>query len=158
MRAPTASAHRPARRARPDGAAAPSESTLAVMTNWAFFASFGICFVLSGLADGDMLVGLAGFAGFVAGFIAHIIINRIFGTGFTGPQVALALAAYTVGVLCFIAGAIFNPGFGPADLAIGLAGFGALTVCFVGYVLISYGIRGSYDMLHRLHSEERRAS
>jgi hypothetical protein len=145
--------------ATPDAstATAPAESLLAVMTSWAFFAGFGFCFALSGLADGDLVVGLLGFAAFIAGFVAHLIINRIFGIGFTGPQVSLALAAFTVAVLCFIAGAIFNPAFGAVDIVIGLTGFGALTATFVGYVLITYGIRGSYAMLHRLHGEERRA-
>lgn len=141
-----------------DGADAPAESTLAVMTSWAFFAPFGLCFVLTGLADRDLLAGLAGFAAFIAGFVAHLIVNRIFDVGFTGPQVALGLGAYTVGALCFIGSAIFSPAFDATDMAIGLAGFGALIVCFVGYVLIVYGIRGSYEMLHRLHSEERHAS
>lgn len=135
-----------------------SESLLAIMTSWALFAAFGVCFVLSGLAESDLVTGLIGFVAFLAGFGAHIIINRIFDVGFSGPQVALALGAFTAGVLCFIAGAIFDPDFTEADLIIGIAGFGALVTCFLAYVLIKYGIRGSYEMLHQLHSQERRAS
>jgi hypothetical protein len=141
-------------RARPAG----SESLLAIMTNWALFAGFGVCFVLSGLVDSDLVTGLIGFASFLAGFGAHIIINRIFASGFTGPQVALALGAFTAGVLCFIVGALFDPGFTATDLVIGIAGFGALVCGFMAYVLINYGIQGSYEMLHQLHRQERRAS
>lgn len=143
-----------------DAAATPAseESQLAVMTSWMFFAAFGFCFALSGLADSDPLMGLIGFAAFAAGFAAHIIINRIFGIGFTVPQVALGLAAFTVAALCFSLAALFNSAFTRADFLIGFVGFGALAVCFLGYVLINYGIRGSYEMLHRLHSQGRRAS
>jgi hypothetical protein len=127
--------------ARPAG----SESLLAIMTSWALFAGFGVCFVLSGLADSDLVTGLIGFASFLAGFGAHIIINRIFASGFTGPQVALALGAFTVGVLCFIVGALFDPGFTATDVALGIAGFGALACGFL-----------AYEMLHRLHRREGR--
>jgi len=135
---------------------APSEALLAVMTSWAVFAGFGLCFVLSGLAESNLLVGLFGFAAFVAGFGAHIVINRIFDLAFTGPQVALALGAFAIGVLCFIAGVLFDPGFTATDLTIGVAGFGALTGAFVLYILIRYGLGGSYEMLHQLHRQERR--
>lgn len=128
-----------------------SESLLAIMTSWALFAAFGLCFVLSGLAESNLAVGLLGFAAFMAGFGAHVVINRIFGGGFSAPQATLALGAFTVGVLCFIAGAIFDPGFTATDLLIGIVGFGGLITAFLLYVLIRYGIRGSYDMLHQLH-------
>jgi hypothetical protein len=141
----------------PPSRAAPSEGLLAVMTSWAVFAAFGLCFVLSGIADSDLLLGLIGFALLLVGFGAHIVINSIFGLGFTGPQVALALTAFSVAALSFIAGAIFDPGFTETDLIIGIAGFGALTFAFLIYVLIRYGLRGSYAMLHQLHRAERRA-
>jgi hypothetical protein len=168
MRALASSRTRPSRPARrklggvvmAEAAARPagSESLLAIMTNWALFASFGMCFVLSGLAESDLPTGLIGFASFLAGFGAHIIINRIFGIGFSGPQVALALGAFSAGALCFIAGALFDPGFTPTDLVIGIAGFGVLTAGFLAYVLITYGIQGSYEMLHQLHRQERRGA
>lgn len=131
------------------------EHRLAIMTNWALFASFGFCFVLSGFSGSDPVAGLVGFAAFILGFIAHIIINRIFRVGFTSPQVALGLGAFVVAVLAFIANAIFDPGFGSMDVYIGFAGFGAVMVSFIGYVFINYGVRGSYAMMHRLHSRER---
>jgi hypothetical protein len=39
---------------------------------------------------------------------------------------------------------------------IGLAGFSAIMGCFIVYVMINYGIRESYAMMHRLHVQERR--
>jgi len=137
-------------------ASAPSEHRLAVMTDWAFFASFGFSLVLSGFSQNDPIAGLAGFGAFVAGFIAHVIINRIFGVGFSSPQVALALTIFTVCVFSFIAGWLFDPSFTQADVVIGLAGFSAIIACFVIYVMIKYGVRESYAMMHRLHTQERR--
>jgi hypothetical protein len=145
------------RKPAPGAPTAPSEGVLAVMTSWAVFAGFGLCFVLSGLADSDLPVGLAGFAALLAGFGVHIVLNRIFGLGFTGPVVALGLGAFAAGVLCFIVGALFDPGFTATDLVIGIAGFGALAGAFLLYVLIRHGLVGFYDSLHQLHRQERRA-
>jgi hypothetical protein len=133
-----------------------SEHRLAVMTNWAFFASFGFCFVLSGFSESQPIAGLAGFAIFVGGFIAHVIINRIFGAGFSNAQIALGLTIFTVSVLSFIASSLFDPSFNEMDVFVGLAGFGAIMSCFIIYVMINYGVRESYAMMHRLHSQERR--
>ncbi|MEO8684746.1 MAG: hypothetical protein ABI414_07895, partial [Devosia sp.] len=132
------------------------EHRLAIMTNWAFFASFGFCFVLTGFTEDAPLPGVAGFAAFVIGFIAHVTINRIFHAGFTNPQVALGLTAFTVSAVSFIASYLFDPGFSQADILIGLVGFSAIMACFIIYVMINYGVRGSYAMMHRLNSRERR--
>lgn len=133
-----------------------TEHRLAVMTGWAFFGSFGVCLILSGFAEDSLIAGLAGYATLIAGFIAHVIVNAIYRAGFTQPQIALALGAFTVGVLCFIASVLFDPGFGEVDVATGLVGFSALAAAFVIYIIINYGVRGSYQMVYRLHAGERR--
>ncbi len=136
-------------------AIAPFEHRLAIMTNWAFVLAFGVCVVLSGFSVSDPVMAIAGFAVIVAGFIVHVIINRIFSTGFTNPQVALGLVAFVAAVLCFVLVSLFDPAFDQADILAGFGGFGALIVCFVVYVMINYGVRGSYAMIHRLHSHAR---
>ena len=93
------------------------EHRLAAMTNWAFFGSFGICLVLSGFAEASMIAGLAGFATLIAGFAAHIVINRIFRVGFSQPEIALGLGSFVVGVLCYLASVLVNPSFGEANVA-----------------------------------------
>ena len=92
------------------------------------------------------------------GFVAHIIVNRIFSVGFSNSQVALGLAAFVVGALNFIASCIFDPTFGQTDVFVGLIGFSAIMGSFVVYVLINYGIRGSYVMIDRLNARGRRQS
>jgi hypothetical protein len=132
------------------------EHRLAIMTGWGFFGSFGICLILSGFAENSLIAGLSGFVVIVAGFVAHIILNRIYGTGFSQAQIALGLAAFTVGVFCFIASVLFGGILGEADVAIGLVGFSGLAAAFVTYIVINYGVRGSYQMGFRLNAEERR--
>ena len=125
------------------------------MTSWALLAALGLCCVLSGFAQADPVLGLLGFALFVAGFIAHVIINRIFGIGFSNPQVALGLTAFVLAAIAFVASCIFNPFFSHVDVFVGLAGFSALMACFIAYILINYGIRGSYAMIDRLNARGR---
>ncbi len=127
------------------------EHRLAAMTNWAFFGSFGICLILSGFAEASMIAGLAGFATLISGFAAHIVINRIFRVGFNQPEIALGLGSFVVGVLCYLASVLVDPSFGEANAASGLIGFSALAAAFVIYVIVNYGVRGSYQMIYRLH-------
>ena len=61
---------------RHDGRDALGGRRLAVMTNWALFGSFGLCFTLTGFSAADLLAGLFGFALLAAAFGAHIVINR----------------------------------------------------------------------------------
>ncbi|HXT09854.1 MAG TPA: hypothetical protein VN715_23350 [Roseiarcus sp.] len=141
--------------AKPRAAPASREHRLAVMTGWALFASFGVCLILSGFSEPSMIAGLAGFALLIAGFVAHIVVNAIFGAGFTPPQIALGLGAYTVGALCYIASVLFDPSFGEIDVATGLIGFSGLAGAFVLYIVVNYGVRGSYRMVYRQHAAER---
>jgi len=131
------------------------EHRLAVMTAWAFFGAFGVCLILSGFSEESLLAGLSGFAAIIAGFVAHVIINRIFAADFSQPQVALGLVAFTVGALCYIASVLFDPGFGETDVATGLVGFTALASAFVIYIIVNYGVRGSYQMVYRLNGAGR---
>jgi hypothetical protein len=137
-------------------ATAQLEHRLAVITNWAFFACFGFSFALSGFTDDNAVAGLAGFAAFVLGFVAHVIVNRIFRVGFTNSQIALGLTVFSVCVLGFIASWLFDPHFVAVDVVIGLVGFGAIIACFILYIVINYGVRGSYGMIQRMHAQGRR--
>ncbi len=131
------------------------EHRLAVMTNWGFLGAFGVCLILSGFAEGSLLAGLAGFACLIAAFVAHVIVNRIFRAGFSQAQIALGLALFTVGALCFISSALFNPSFAEVDAEIGLVGFTALAASFIVYIMINYGVRESYAMVYRASVRER---
>lgn len=124
-----------------------TERKLAVMTNWAFLGSFGLCLAVSGFAAADLVAGLLGFALVALGFCAHVVINHIFRTGFSEGEVALGFVVFTVSMLSFVVGWIVAPDFGNVQIAIGLAGFGALIACFIFYMAANYGVRGSIAML-----------
>jgi hypothetical protein len=136
--------------------AAQQEHRLAIMTNWSFFASFGFCLALSGFSESNPFAGVAGFGAFTTAFIGHVVINRIFRADFTNAQIALGLTAFTAAVVVFVASCVFDPHFGEINVGVGLVGFTTLMACFIVYVMINYGVRGSYAMMHRLHRQERR--
>ena len=123
------------------------------MTGWAFFGSFGLCLILSGFAEDIARRGLRWLRGDRCARSSRMSSSTgSIGAGFTQPQIALGLAAFTVGVFCFIASVLFNPGFGEVDVAIGLVGFSGLAAAFVIYIIINYGVRESYQMVYRLHA------
>ena len=133
-----------------DGLGELGERRLAVMTNWAFFGSFGLCFTLSGFSAADLLAGLFGFALLAAAFGAHVIINHLFRTRFSKGEVALGFIAFVVSVLGFVLSWLVLPHFDTANIAIGLAGFSLLFACFLFYLVAHHGVRGSIDMLDRV--------
>ena len=126
------------------------EHRLAVMTNWAFFGSFGLCFTLSGFSAADLLAGLFGFALLAAAFGAHVIINHLFRTRFSKGEVALGFIAFIVSVLGFVLSWLALPHFETVNIAIGLAGFSLLFACFLFYLVAHHGVRGSIDTLDRV--------
>ena len=126
------------------------EHRLAVMTNWAFVGSFGLCFTLTGFSAADLLAGLFGFALLAAAFGAHIVINHRFRTRFSKGEVALGFIAFIVSVLGFVFSWLVLPRFDTVNIAIGLAGFSLLFACFLFYLVAQHGVRGSIDLLDRV--------
>lgn len=126
------------------------ENRVAVYTNWALFGSFGFCFSVTGFFDSNLMVGLLGFAMFLIGFGAHLIINQIFNTGFSKSEVALALVVFGISVLAFVGSWVFDPSFNRVNSLIGLAGFGSIVAGFIAYIVIKFGLKESYSMIHRV--------
>lgn len=119
-----------------------TEKRLAVVTNWGLFGSFGLGSLLSGFHSDSLLVGLLGFVTLIGGFIAHVVINRIYGGDFRTGEIVVALVAFGIAVLGFLIGWLFDPGFSGTDVRLGLIGFSALIVCFLVYLVTKHGIRG----------------
>lgn len=134
------------------------EKRLAVVSNWSLFASFGMCFVLSGFSGPSWGLGLLGYGLLVMGFVGHLIINHVFETGFSPGEVALGLVLFGLSALSFIASALFSAHFGPENLGLGLAGFGALAACLVFYLVVRYGMRGTWVLVHTLRHRGKDAS
>lgn len=129
---------------------------LLVTTGWAAFGSFGLAFAVAGFANADLGSGLLGFALIVAAYVAHIIVNHVFGASFSAGEVALGFVAFVVSASSFALSWVLTPGFAPANVAIGLAGFAALLAVFVFYMVAVHGVRGSIALIDAARRPRRR--
>lgn len=125
-----------------------TERRLAVVTCWSLCAPFALAFVISGFA-GSVVMGAIGFAILVVGFVAHVIINQLYGTGFTTGEIVVGFIAFDVALLSFMGAWIATPELGGARVITGLAGFGAIVLCFVVYLVTRYGMKGAFSMFHQ---------
>jgi hypothetical protein len=127
-----------------------TERRLAVIANWGLFGTFGLGLIQSGIRSGTIALGLLGFALILVGFISQVIINQVYGRGFTTGEVALGFVGFGVAVLGFVASWIFDPNFGTAEIVIGLSGFAAIIAAFLIYLVTKYGLKGSFSMFHHM--------
>ncbi|MBX6321361.1 MAG: hypothetical protein IRY94_06000 [Rhodospirillaceae bacterium] len=131
-----------------------AERRLAVVTSWAVSGGFGLACILTGFRDAQEVPGLIGFAVVIAGLVAHVIINRVFGTGFTNGEIVLGFIIFGVALLVFMAAWIADPAFGEARVVIGLAGFAAIIACFIAYIVTKHGLKGSFSMFHLMRDRQ----
>ena len=125
-----------------------TERRLAIITNWGFVGSFGLCLIMSGFNDSQLALGLIGFAVLIGGFISHLIIGNLFGTIFDSGEVIVGFILFGIGLVAFMVSWLFDPRFDSADVAMGLAGFAAIIACFIVYVITRFGLKGSFSMFH----------
>jgi hypothetical protein len=129
-----------------------TERRLAIITNWGFVGSFGLCLITSGFSDSQLALGFAGFAVLIAGFVSHVIIGNLFGDIFDSGEVIVGFILFGIGLMAFIASWIFDSRFDSADVTMGLAGFAAIIACFIVYVVTRFGLKGSFSMFHQLRN------
>jgi len=87
----------------------------------------------------------AGFGSVLAGFVAHVIVNAAFGTGFSGREIALALVLFGLTVITLVLSVLLDGAFSARFLlpvALGLIGL-ALAVVF--YMVTRFGTRGAFE-------------
>ena len=125
-----------------------AEHRLAVLTSWALFGAFGIAIVASGFRQDQFLLSSAGYAVLIAGFIAHIIINRIYLSDFRVGEIATAITLFGVATLAFMGNWALAPDFSEADVESGLLGLVLVVVCFIVFIAIRHGFRGAFSMFH----------
>jgi hypothetical protein len=124
-----------------------TQRQLLVSTAWGVFGTFGLAFATSGFSRADLWSGLLGFGCIVAGYVAHIIINRLHHTGFSAGEVALGFIAFAVSATSFALSWVSTPGFPLVNVAIGLSGFVAILAVFVFYMVAIHGVRGSIVLI-----------
>jgi hypothetical protein len=131
------------------------ERTIIVFCNWAVFGFIGLGLLLDGLARDNYLFGFAGVVGIVAGFVGHMVINRVFGLVFTKGETALGLVVFSTSVITFVLSWLIV-GHSNIDFYIGLTLFATVVTGFFVYVSTRYGIRGAFTRFDAIPSARSR--
>ena len=126
------------------------ERRLAVMTHWGLAGSFGMAFLLSGFNASDWTCGLLGYALLIGGFVGHVLINHFFDSGFNAGEVALGLVLFGLFALVFVVTALLTPQYNRVNLGLGITGFSVMALVLALYLIIRYGTRGTWNMVHSL--------
>lgn len=123
------------------------ERGIMVFAIWACLGFLGLGIVLEGFALDSWPMSASGVAVVMLAFVAHIIVNGVWDTGFTQGESVLGIGAYGLLGLVFIAAALFG-GLSMADLYSGLTLFGMLAAGFLAYLATRHGLRGAFSRFH----------
>ncbi|SOC84435.1 hypothetical protein SAMN05421890_2915 [Ensifer adhaerens] len=123
------------------------ERSILIFAIWAVFGLFGLCVFLEGMKADWWALSAAGVFSIVLAFVAHIVVNGIFDTGFTQGEAALGIGAYGVLGLIFVVSAAGGE-MTMADYYSGLTLFGVLAAGFLAYLFTRHGLRGAFSRFH----------
>lgn len=125
-----------------------AEHRLAVLTSWALFGPLSLGVVATAFRGDSVVAAAAGYALLVAGFIAHLVINRIYAGDFRPGEIATAVCLFGVAILAFLASWAFDPAFSRRDIEIGIIGLALISAGFVIYLTTRHGLSGAFSMFH----------
>lgn len=114
----------------------------------ALWLSFGLAAVAlfdHGFGPGGAWSLGAGFATVIAAFVGHVIVNAVYGTGFTRGELALGLVGFGAALVAFVLALLVAPDFAVADALVVGIGFIAVFVAVVFYMVTHYGVRRVFD-------------
>lgn len=123
------------------------DRAILVFAIWAVLGFFGLGVLLEGFRLDQWSVSAGGVFLIMLAFVAHIIVNGIFDTGFSPGETALGIGAYGLLGLVFIAGALGRR-MSMADYYSGLTLFGLLAAGFLVYLFTRHGLRGAFSRFH----------
>lgn len=123
------------------------ERSLLVFAAWTAIGTIGLLLIIEGFQRDDYWVAVAGTGCIVATFTAHIVINGVFGMGFSPGESVLGLTTFGFLVLLFVL-SVLAGGVSPTDFHIGLTLFTVLIVGFVLYLVTRHGMRGAFSKFH----------
>lgn len=115
---------------------------LAIWLSAGFIATVLLVHAFDG---GSPWTAAGGFAAFLAGFVAHVIVNAVWRTGFTPRELALGLCLYGAGLVWFLLALLF--GSVAAEhlfVPVGL-GFLAILIAVVFYLVTYFGVRRAFE-------------
>lgn len=125
-----------------------AEHRLAVLTNWALLGSISLGLVATAFRAESLFVAGAGYAVLIAGFVSHLVINRIYERDFRPGEIATGITLFGVAALAFLANWAFSPAFSPRDVEIGIVGLALVAAGFVVYLTARHGLTGAFSMFH----------
>jgi hypothetical protein len=131
------------------------ERGILVFSIWAALGILGLGIVLEGFARDSWPIAAGGVATIVAAFVAHIVVNAVFDTGFSRGEAALGIGAYGLLGLIFLAGAVSGD-MSMTDYYSGLTLFGVLAAGFLAYLTTQHGLRGAFSQFHIRPAGERK--
>ncbi|MGC4023814.1 MAG: hypothetical protein QM744_00705 [Mesorhizobium sp.] len=123
------------------------ERTIIVFCIWASLGFLGAAGLVEGFSRDSLAISLIGLAGLLAAFVAHIILNAVFGQSFTRGEAALGIGAFGLFAFAFIA-SWFAGILSRADYFTGIAAFAAIGAGFLIYLAARYGTRGAFSQFH----------
>lgn len=123
------------------------ERSILIFAIWAVLGLFGLCVFLEGMRADWWALSAAGVFSIVLAFVAHIVVNGVFDTGFTQGEAALGIGAYGVLGLIFVVSAAGGD-MTMADYYSGLTLFGVLAAGFLAYLFTRHGLRGAFSRFH----------
>jgi hypothetical protein len=126
--------------------AAPERSIL-IFAIWAVLGFLGLGFVLEGMVRESVVACGIGLVLILAAFAAHIVVNFVFGQGFSRGEAALGIGVYGLLALVFVL-AWASGGMAPVAYGSGLAMFGIVGVGFIVYLATRHGLRGAFSQFH----------
>lgn len=127
------------------------ERSILVFAIWAVLGFLGLGFVLDGMAHESVAAAVAGVTLLLATFAAHIVVNAVFGVGFSHGETALGIGLYGLLALVFVVARIAGR-LGEVGYLTGIAVFGLLAAGFIAYLAARHGLRGAFSYFHS-HAE-----
>jgi hypothetical protein len=118
-----------------------------VFAIWAVLGLLGLGVILEGFKLDVWAISAGGIATVMVAFIAHMIVNAIFDTGFTRGETALGIGVFGLFGLIFILG-VASGTMSKPDYYSGLTFFGALAAGFLAYLATRHGLRGAFSRFH----------
>lgn len=133
------------------------ERSILIFAIWAVLGFLGLGVFLEGMKTDIWLVSACGVSVIVLAFIAHIIVNGVFDTGFSAGETSLGLGAYGVLGFVFVVSAA-GGSLTMTDYYSGLTLFGVLAAGFLAYLFTRHGLRGAFSRFHVKPMDKREAS
>lgn len=133
------------------------DRSVLIFSLWGVLGFLGLGLFLEGLKDDLWSVSAGGVGLIVLAFIAHIIVNGVFDTGFSQGEAALGIGAYGLLGLVFVLSAV-GGSMTMADYYAGLTLFGVLAAGFLAYLFTRHGLRGAFSRFHIKPMDKREES